>query len=197
MESFEGKIAVVTGGASGMGRAAGAAVGRGRDATWPRATCPPTSSTRPGRWPRKRPPTSGSRRTCADVSSEEAGPRVPRRGRRAARDRPHPPARSTTPALSGGGSLFTDTSGVSGTRCFDVCWGGVYYGTRAFLRLLVAADEGHIINTSQRQRLLGRASARDRPHTAYIGGQVRREGLHRGADHRPRASTRRTSRRRS
>jgi NAD(P)-dependent dehydrogenase (short-subunit alcohol dehydrogenase family) len=33
-------------------------------------------------------------------------------------------------------------------RTFNVCWYGVYYGTRAFLPLLVAAEEGHLVNTS-------------------------------------------------
>ena len=33
-------------------------------------------------------------------------------------------------------------------RTFDVCWCGVYYCARAFMPLLVASDEGCIINTS-------------------------------------------------
>jgi NAD(P)-dependent dehydrogenase (short-subunit alcohol dehydrogenase family) len=31
---------------------------------------------------------------------------------------------------------------------FAVCWGGVYLGTRTFLPMLLAADEGHVVNTS-------------------------------------------------
>ncbi len=33
-------------------------------------------------------------------------------------------------------------------KTFNVCWYGVYYGCRAFVPLLVNADEGHIVNTS-------------------------------------------------
>ena len=33
-------------------------------------------------------------------------------------------------------------------RTFDVCWYGVYYGSRAFAPMLVAAPEGHLVNTS-------------------------------------------------
>jgi NAD(P)-dependent dehydrogenase (short-subunit alcohol dehydrogenase family) len=33
-------------------------------------------------------------------------------------------------------------------KTFDICWKGVYYGCRVFVPLLVAADEGHLINTS-------------------------------------------------
>ncbi|MEM7410496.1 MAG: SDR family NAD(P)-dependent oxidoreductase [Myxococcota bacterium] len=33
-------------------------------------------------------------------------------------------------------------------RTFDVCWKGVYYGSRVFVPLLVAADEAHLVNTS-------------------------------------------------
>jgi len=33
-------------------------------------------------------------------------------------------------------------------NCFNVCWGGVYYMTRAFLPLLLDSKHGYIINTS-------------------------------------------------
>ena len=49
--------------------------------------------------------------------------------------------------IAGGGSLFTDEREVW-ERVFAVCWYGVYYGTRAFLPLLVAAPESHLVNTS-------------------------------------------------
>jgi NAD(P)-dependent dehydrogenase (short-subunit alcohol dehydrogenase family) len=35
-----------------------------------------------------------------------------------------------------------------GERTFNVCWGGVYHCTRAFLSTLQKADAGHIVNTS-------------------------------------------------
>lgn len=33
-------------------------------------------------------------------------------------------------------------------RTFNICWGGVYLCTRAFLPMLQRAEEGHIVNTS-------------------------------------------------
>ena len=49
----------------------------------------------------------------------------------------------------GGGSLIA-SSCEEWERTFNVCWGSVYNGTRAFLPLLLKAEEGHIVNTKQR-----------------------------------------------
>ena len=49
--------------------------------------------------------------------------------------------------IGGGGSLFTNTR-EQWERTFNICWGGVYLGVRTFLPLLMNADEGHIVNTS-------------------------------------------------
>ncbi len=49
--------------------------------------------------------------------------------------------------IGGGGSLFADTR-QQWERTFNICWGGVYFCTRAFLPLLQKASEGHIVNTS-------------------------------------------------
>jgi NAD(P)-dependent dehydrogenase (short-subunit alcohol dehydrogenase family) len=48
----------------------------------------------------------------------------------------------------GGGGSFVNGDRAEWERTFNVCWYGVYYCTRAFLPLLVASDEGCIINTS-------------------------------------------------
>jgi len=48
----------------------------------------------------------------------------------------------------GGGSSVIVNSCEEWERTFNVCWGGVYNGTRAFLPLLLKAEEGHIVNTS-------------------------------------------------
>jgi NAD(P)-dependent dehydrogenase (short-subunit alcohol dehydrogenase family) len=48
----------------------------------------------------------------------------------------------------GGGGEFVNGDRDLWERTFAVCWYGVYYGCRAFMDLLVASDEGHIINTS-------------------------------------------------
>ena len=49
--------------------------------------------------------------------------------------------------IGGGGSFITGDR-AEWERTFAVCWYGVYYGCRAFVPLVVASDEGHIINTS-------------------------------------------------
>jgi NAD(P)-dependent dehydrogenase (short-subunit alcohol dehydrogenase family) len=48
----------------------------------------------------------------------------------------------------GGGGGFVTGDRAEWERTFNVCWFGVYYCTRAFMPLLVASDEGCIINTS-------------------------------------------------
>lgn len=49
--------------------------------------------------------------------------------------------------IAGGGSFINDTR-EDWEKTFAVCWFGVYFGSRAFMPLLVASDEGYIINTS-------------------------------------------------
>jgi NAD(P)-dependent dehydrogenase (short-subunit alcohol dehydrogenase family) len=49
--------------------------------------------------------------------------------------------------VGGGGSMFADDRKMW-ERTFDICWGGVYLCTRAFLPMLRKADQGHIVNTS-------------------------------------------------
>jgi len=48
----------------------------------------------------------------------------------------------------GGGGSFVGGPRSEWERTFNICWGGVYYGCRAFLPMLMKASEGHIINTS-------------------------------------------------
>lgn len=48
----------------------------------------------------------------------------------------------------GGGGEFVTGDRAEWERTFGVCWYGVYFGCRAFMDLLVASEEGHIINTS-------------------------------------------------
>ena len=49
--------------------------------------------------------------------------------------------------IGGGGSLIVNSC-EEWERTFNVFWGSVYNGTRAFLPLLMQAEEGHIVNTS-------------------------------------------------
>ncbi|CAB4590188.1 unannotated protein [freshwater metagenome] len=61
--------------------------------------------------------------------------------------RPHIHVLFNNAGIGGGGSI------VNGKRSewdhtFGVCWFGVYYNTRAFMDLLLAAPFGHLVNTS-------------------------------------------------
>jgi NAD(P)-dependent dehydrogenase (short-subunit alcohol dehydrogenase family) len=49
--------------------------------------------------------------------------------------------------IAGGGSFVKEDRELW-ERTFNVCWYGVYYCARAFLPLLIASEEGHIVNTS-------------------------------------------------
>lgn len=49
--------------------------------------------------------------------------------------------------IGGGGSIVNDDR-AEWERTFNVCWGGVYYGVRTFLPMMLNADEAHIVNTS-------------------------------------------------
>ena len=49
--------------------------------------------------------------------------------------------------IGGGGSMIADRR-EDWERTFNICWGGVYFGVRTFLPLMMRADEAHIVNTS-------------------------------------------------
>ncbi len=49
--------------------------------------------------------------------------------------------------IGGAGSFILDGE-EEWEKTFGVCWNGVYFGSRAFMPLLVAAEEAHIVNTS-------------------------------------------------
>jgi NAD(P)-dependent dehydrogenase (short-subunit alcohol dehydrogenase family) len=51
-------------------------------------------------------------------------------------------------AGAGGGSSFVNDSREEWERVFAIDWGGVYYCTRAFLPLLIASGDGVLVNTS-------------------------------------------------
>lgn len=77
--------------------------------------------------------------------------------------------------IGGAGSMIADER-ASWERTFNVCWGGVYLGTRVFLPLLMAADEGHLINTASINGLWASIGP-DRPHTAYSAAKFAVRGF--------------------
>jgi len=67
--------------------------------------------------------------------------------------------------IGGGGSMIVHRR-EEWQRTFNICWGGVYNCTRAFLPMLLMAEEGHIVNTSSVNGFWASVGPRI-PHTAY------------------------------
>ena len=91
----------------------------------------------------------------------------------------------------GGGGSFVAGDRDEWDRTFGVCWGGVYNCCRAFVPLLVASDDGYLVNTSSVNGFWASLGPGHPAHRVQRG-QVRGEGLLRGAASRTSASTRRT-----
>lgn len=174
MERFEGRLAVVTGGGSGMGRelvvqlaAEGCSV----------AACDVNDETvaETARLAEKGAP-AGTRITThlCDVSDPAA----------VARFRDEVVAEHATDHINllfnnagvGGGGSFITGDQAEWDRTFGICWGGVYNCSRAFVPLLVASDSGYLVNTSSVNgfwALLGPGM----PHTAYSSAKFAVKGF--------------------
>ncbi|MGB8400354.1 SDR family NAD(P)-dependent oxidoreductase [Bradyrhizobium sp.] len=147
MKDFAGRIAVITGGGTGMGRElARQLVAEGCNVAMCDVSAEVMAETK-GLCEVERLP-QGLRVTThiADVSIEDQLTRFrDELIEQQATDRIH--LLFNNAGIGGGGSLFTN-SREAWERTFNICWGGVYLGVRTFLPLLVKADEGHIVNTS-------------------------------------------------
>ncbi len=77
--------------------------------------------------------------------------------------------------IGGGGSMILNTRD-EWERTFNICWGGVYYGTRAFLPMLRNADKGHIVNTSSVNGFWASVGPHV-PHTAYCAAKFAVKGF--------------------
>jgi NAD(P)-dependent dehydrogenase (short-subunit alcohol dehydrogenase family) len=174
MKSFEGKIAVITGGGSGMGRElALQLVAMGCDV----AMCDVSSE---GMAETKRLCLSQARQGTrvatfpADVSIEDQVLAFADAVRRDL-DTEHIHFLFNNAGIGGGGG-FVDGDRAEWEKTFGVCWYGVYYCARAFLPLLKNSDEGHIVNTSSVNGFWA-ALGPDRPHTAYCAAKFAVKGF--------------------
>ena len=77
--------------------------------------------------------------------------------------------------IGGGGSMIANDRD-EWEKTFNVCWGGVYFNTRAFLPMLLKADQGHIINTSSINGFWASVGPR-MPHTAYSAAKFAVKGF--------------------
>jgi NAD(P)-dependent dehydrogenase (short-subunit alcohol dehydrogenase family) len=174
MKELSGKVAVVTGGGSGMGRelvrqlvAEGCTV----------ATCD-VSQRGLAETERLVVATGlpqGVRLTShlADTSDENDVLRFRDEVKERHGDRVH--LLFNNAGISGGGSFVTDAR-EQWERTFNICWGGVYYCTRAFLPLLMAAEEAHLINTSSINGFWASVGP-EVPHTSYSAAKFAVKGF--------------------
>lgn len=174
MKDFSGKLAVITGGGTGMGRElAKQLVEQGCDV----AICDVVEENmiETIRLCRELAPQgiSITAHLC-DVSSEEDMNRF-----RAEVEKQHPRGHINllfNNAGIGGGGSFINDSREHWEKTFGVCWYGVYYGARAFVPLLLASDDGHLVNTSSVNGFwasLGPTTA----HTAYSAAKFAVKGF--------------------
>ncbi len=147
MKDFAGKIAVITGGGTGMGRElARQLVAEGCNVAMCDVSADAMAETKRLCEAERLP--QGLRVTThlADVSVEDQLLRFRDEiAEQQSADKIH--LLFNNAGIGGGGSLFTN-SREQWERTFNICWGGVYLGVRTFLPMLIKADEGHIVNTS-------------------------------------------------
>ena len=77
--------------------------------------------------------------------------------------------------IGGGGSMIANDRS-EWEKTFNICWGGVYFNTRAFLPMLMRADQGHIVNTSSINGFWASVGPR-MPHTAYSAAKFAVKGF--------------------
>ena len=174
MKRFDGKIAVITGGGSGMGRelclqlaSEGCHV----------ALCdvsPEALEQSQALCLEAAPPGTGISTFEADVS-DEAKVLAFRDSVIETHQTDHVHLLFNNAGIGAGGSFVVDDR-EDWEKTFAVCWNGVYYCSRAFVPLLVASPEAHLINTSSVNGFwasLGPQSA----HSAYSSAKFAVKGF--------------------
>lgn len=168
---FRGRVAVVTGGGTGMGRElVRQLIAQGCDV----ATCDVMEDT-----------LAETAASCArgegcgeiltgiaDVSVES---QVLAFRDRVAAWRPHVNLLFNNAGIGGGGSIIHDDREEWDTT-FAVCWNGVYFNTRAFLQLLLDAPVGQVVNTSSVNGFWASLGP-NIPHTAYSAAKFAVKGF--------------------
>lgn len=76
----------------------------------------------------------------------------------------------------GGGASFVNSPREEWERVFDICWKGVYLSCRAFMPMLLRAEEGAVVNTSSANGFWA-ALMPDVTHTAYSAAKFAVKGF--------------------
>jgi NAD(P)-dependent dehydrogenase (short-subunit alcohol dehydrogenase family) len=174
MDRFDGKLAVVTGGGTGMGRELARQLAENgchvaicdvsaEEMARTQALCEQAGP-------------KGLRvsATLADVSVESQVLAFRDEVARA-HDTDHIHLLFNNAGIGGGGSFVLDER-EEWEKTFAVCWYGVYFGTRTFLPMLVASEEGHLVNTSSVNGFWASLGP-GVPHTAYSAAKFAVKGF--------------------
>ena len=175
MKDLAGRLAVVTGGGSGMGRElVRQLAAEGCNVAMCDVSADTMAETRQLAESDRSPPSARISAHVADVS-EEAQVLDFRDAvaREHATDKVH--LLFNNAGIGGGGSLFANPR-EQWERTFNICWGGVYFCTRAFLGLLVNSDQAHIVNTSSINGFWASVGPHQ-PHTAYSAAKFAVKGF--------------------
>jgi NAD(P)-dependent dehydrogenase (short-subunit alcohol dehydrogenase family) len=175
MKDFAGKIAVITGGGTGMGRElARQLVAEGCNVAMCDVSPEAMAETKRLCESEKLP--QGLRVTThvADVSIEDHLKRF--RDELVEQQQTDKIHLLFNNAGIGGGGSIVNGSREHWERTFNICWGGVYLGVRTFLPLLLRADEGHIVNTSSVNGFWASVGM-GVPHTAYSAAKFAVKGF--------------------
>lgn len=78
--------------------------------------------------------------------------------------------------VGGGGSIVTNEDPQGWDRTFNICWYGVLNNVRTFMPMVVAADEGHIVNVSSVNGFWATIGP-ETPHTAYCASKFAVKGF--------------------
>jgi NAD(P)-dependent dehydrogenase (short-subunit alcohol dehydrogenase family) len=174
MDTFEGRLAVVTGGGTGMGRELVVQLATEGCSV---ATCDLNADTvaETARLAEKEAP-AGTRVTThsCDVSDESAVNRF-RDEVVAQHETDHINLLFNNAGIGGGGS-FVAGARAEWDQTFAVDWGGVYHCCRAFVPLLIAGDDGYLVNTSSVNGFWASLGP-GIPHTAYSSAKFAVKGF--------------------
>jgi len=173
MKEFGGKLAVVTGGGTGMGRELVLQLAR-EGARVAMCDVSADNMAETVRLARAAAPKVTITSHVCDVA-REAQVEAFRDAVVVAHDTDHIDLLFNNAGIGGGGS-FVAGERDEWERTFGVCWYGVYYCARAFMPLLVASKDAYIVNTSSVNGFWASIGP-DVPHTAYSAAKFAVKGF--------------------
>jgi NAD(P)-dependent dehydrogenase (short-subunit alcohol dehydrogenase family) len=177
VEEFQGKLAVVTGGGTGMGRELVVQLAKEGCSV---AMCDLTIDAMDETVARAEKDAPGGTTVTAHACDVSDGQQVERFRDEVLiqHDTDHINLMFNNAGIAGGGSFITDDRS-QWDRTFGVCWGGVYNCCRAFVPLLIASDEGYLVNTSSVNGFWASLGP-GMPHTAYSAAKFAVRGFTEG-----------------